>query len=830
MYDPSKIEPKWQEYWLENKTFKADINSSKSKFYALDMFPYPSGAGLHVGHPEGYTGTDIVSRYKRMQGFNVLHPIGWDAFGLPAENYAIKTKVHPKETTNKSIDVFRGQIQSIGFSYDWDREINTSSEKYFKWTQWFFSFLYENGLAYKKKAPVNWCDHCKTVLANEQVIDGDCERCKNEVHKKKLSQWFFKITDFIEDIDHENGKTAGLLSGLNKIDWPHGTLAAQKNWIGRSDGLLFTAPVKDTDLTLQTFSAHFESFAADTFVVIAPDHPFLVELLEGVPNKQEILDFCEELIQKRMERGFEEEKESEGIFTGRYIQDPVGNGDLPIWVASFALADYGTGIVKCSCHDERDFAFAKKYGIKMKPVLFPSDPELKTKVENLEVCFSDMKEGILSEPAEFSGKIAGQNREQIIQYCESQGFAKRKTSYKLRDWLVSRQRYWGAPIPVVYDDQGKAYLVPLDELPIVLPDDVDFNPTGESPLNLSKAFHNSDDLKRIEEKLKASGKLAADRTIVRRESDTMDTFVCSSWYMFRFADPHNEQAFAGVEALKSWSPVDLYVGGAEHTVLHLLYSRFFTKVLHRYGYIDFDEPFMKLCHQGMILGEDGEKMSKSRGNVINPDEVIRAYGADTLRVYEMFMGPFEAMKPWNTKGIEGAYRFLQKVWRLYEEGNVVDQNSSESIERLLHKTIKKVTDDIENFRFNTAISAMMVLANEMMKEKQISKNSLEKLVLILSPFAPHLCEEVWEGLGNDSTLAYEKWPTFDESLTVDTTFELVLAVNGKKRSSAEVSKDISSEEAIEIALKDESIKRNIEGKQVIKKIYVPGKLVNIVVK
>lgn len=816
MYDPSKIEPKWQKKWQKDEAFKAEADDKKEKYYILDMFPYPSGSGLHVGHPEGYTATDIVSRYKRMSGLNVLHPMGWDAFGLPAENYAIKTGRHPDELTNENIQTFKKQIQSLGFSYDWDREINTSSPEYYRWTQWFFLFLYKNGLAYKRKAPVNWCGSCQTVLANEQVVEASCERCGNPIIKKELEQWFFKITDFIEDIVHEGRTTDGLLTGLNKIDWPHGTLEAQRNWIGKSEGLIFTAPVKDTSLTIQTFSAHFEACYADTFVVIAPDHPFLPELVKGTPDEKNVLAFSKELIRKRIERGFEEEKETEGIFTGRYIVDPLGNGELPIWVASFALADYGTGIIKCSAHDERDFAFAKKYKIKLKTILFPSDPKEREAVEKLETCYTDMQNGILTEPIEFKGQVAGTLREKIIEHCEERSYAKRSTSYRLRDWLVSRQRYWGAPIPIIYCDACGEVPVPEKDLPVILPDDVDFRPTGESPLHRSKKFQDV--------------KCPNCNAPAKREADTMDTFVCSSWYMFRFADPQNKEVFAGKEALKAWCPVDLYVGGAEHTVLHLLYSRFFTKALHRYGYIDFDEPFLKLRHQGMILGEDGEKMSKSRGNVINPDDVVKKYGADTLRLYEMFMGPFEAVKPWSTKSIEGAFRFAQKVYRLVEEKEVTDDEPSEELNRLLHKTIKKVTEDTEKFAFNTAVSQMMILANEIQKEKKVSRPLMKQFILILSPYAPHLAEEVWEMLGNQKSLVYETWPTYDKELVIDQTFELIFSVNGKLRGKKEVPKDISQEDAIAAAHEDENVKRNLADKQILKEIYVPGKLVNIVVK
>lgn len=817
MYDPSKIEPKWQKYWLENKNFKVDEASDKPKFYALDMFPYPSGSGLHVGHPEGYTATDIVSRYRRMNGFNVLHPMGWDAFGLPAENYAIKTKIHPQETTDKSIGVFRDQIQSIGFSYDWDREINTSSPKYYKWTQWFFLFLYKNGLAYKKKAPVNWCEDCKTVLANEQVIDGRCERCKNEVIQKELNQWFFKITDFIEDNEKNGRKTDGLLSGLKKIDWPNGTLVAQENWIGRSEGVDFRIKVKGLDIEWWAYDSVPQTHRAQTFVIIAPEHPDLPKMVQGTEHEKSVMEFVERIKKLKMTKKFDIEKDMQGIFTGRYADDPYGTGDLPIWVASFAVADYGSGLVGCSAHDERDFIFAKKYNIPLKPVMFPADPVEAEKVKNLEYCYFKDPEGILQEPTEFKGRKWGEVREDIIDYVVEKGIGTRAVHYKLRDWLVSRQRYWGAPIPIIYCDDCGEVPVPEDQLPVELPTDVDFMPTGESPLKFSKTFH--------EVSCPQCGSLEA-----RREIDTMDTFVCSSWYMFRFADPHNDQAFADPVALKKWCPVDLYVGGAEHTVLHLLYARFFTKALHQHGYIDFDEPFSKLRHQGMILGEDGEKMSKSRGNVINPDDVIKAYGADTLRLYEMFIGPFEAMKPWSTKSIEGSFRFLQKVWRIFEEGDLTPAEPGDDINRLLHKTIKKVTEDINEFRFNTAISAMMILANEMMKEKTVSRSALEKLVLLLSPFAPHLCEEIWQQLGHSKSLAYENWPTYDEALTVDSTFELVFAVNGKKRSSREADRDIPEDEAIAMAMEDEVIQRNIEGKEIVKKIYVPGKLVNVVVK
>ena len=808
MYDPSKIEPKWQEYWKENKTFKCKVDSSKEKYYVLDMFPYPSGAGLHVGHPEGYTATDIICRFERMRGKNVLHPMGWDAFGLPAENYAIKTGRHPREVTDENIATFKRQIQSIGFSYDWDREVDTTDPDYYKWTQWIFLQLYKKGLAYESELPINWCPSCKTGLANEEVVNGKCDRCGNETTKKLLRQWVLKITEYADR----------LLEDLESVDWPEPIKIMQRNWIGKSHGLLFTAPIKDTDLTLQTYSAHYEAMHADTFVVIAPDHPFLKELLEGVENKQEILDFCDEMIRKRDERGFEEEKESEGIFTGRYIVDPLGNGDLPIWVASFALADYGTGIVKCSAHDERDFAFAKKYGIKLKPVLFPEDEVEAEKVKNLEYCYFDMKNGILTEPERYAGQKSGGLREKMADYAEEMGFAERKVQYKLRDWIFSRQRYWGEPIPLIHCEKCGVVPVPEDQLPIELPKVENYQPTGtgESPLATIDEWVNT--------KCPQCGASA------KRETNTMPQWGGSCWYYLRYISPNKSDRFVDAEEEKYWMNVDLYVGGAEHAVLHLLYARFWHKVLFDLGFVSHKEPFQQLMNQGLILGEDGEKMSKSRGNVINPDDVIKKYGADTLRLYEMFMGPFEAVKPWSTKSIEGCFRFAQKVYRIVEEGRLTDEAPAPELEKLLHKTIKKVTYDTGHFGFNTAISAMMVLANEVQKSKTVSRSLMKNFVLILSPYAPHLGEELWEMLGGKGTLAYEVWPEYDEKLTIDDTFELVFSVNGKVRGKKEVPKDISKEDAIAEAREDENVQRNIEGKEVIKEIYVPGKLVNIVIK
>jgi leucyl-tRNA synthetase len=823
-YSHQQIEKKWQDFWYSNDLFKAndDLNDKRERMYILDMFPYPSGAGLHVGHPEGYTATDIISRYKRMNGYNVLHPMGWDAFGLPAENYAIKTKIHPDKSTHDNIKTFTKQIKSLGFSYDWDREVATCNADYYKWTQWWFLFLYKNGLAYKKQAPVNYCESCKTVLANEQVVDGKCERCRNDVLPKNLNQWFFKITDFIDD----NDKTSGLLNGLEKIDWPESTKISQKNWIGRSEGINFKHRVKDLGLEFEVYDSVPQTFLAQTFVIIAPEHSMVKELVKGTEYEKKVMEFVDKVKHKKAIGRFDIENDMEGIFTGRYSENYMGTGrDLPIWVASFALMDYGTGIVGCSAHDERDFAFAKKYNIDLKPVMFPKDPLEAEKVKKLEYCYCKDPEGIMELPEKFKGKKWGEVRNDIINYIVGKDFGRKNINYKMRDWLVSRQRYWGAPIPIIYCESCGEVAVEEKDLPILLPTDVDFMPTGESPLIKSKTFHNV--------KCPKCGKTEG----VKRESDTMDTFVCSSWYFWRFIDPRNLKEFAAKDLMKTWGNVDLYVGGAEHTVLHLLYARFFCKVLHKYGYIDYDEPFQKLRHQGIILGEDGDKMSKSKGNVINPDEIVKKYGADTLRLYEMFMGPFKDMKPWNTKGVEGMYRFLNRVWKLCS--SVIpdqDRESSNhtSLEQLHHFTIKKVTQDIENFDFNTAISQMMIYSNAIQdllnQKKEIARIDIETLTLLLSPFAPHITEEIWhEFLGNKDTIQNAPWPKFDENKSQKKEIELVIQINGKLRGKLICSPDISKEEALKQTKELPEIKKYLNGHELKKEIFVPGKLVSLVV-
>jgi leucyl-tRNA synthetase len=808
MYDHKKIESKWQKFWEKEQSNRADDSSKKPKYYVLDMFPYPSGAGLHVGHPEGYTATDIISRYKRMNGFNVLHPMGWDAFGLPAENYAIKTGVDPETSTNSNIANFTKQIKALGFSYDWEREISTCSPEYYKWTQWFFLFLYNNGLAYKKEAPVNWCENDKTVLANEQVVQGKCERCGNEVIQKKLSQWFFKITDFIED----NGRTKGLLSGLDTIDWPDSTKISQRNWIGKSEGAEVEFGIENSKEKITVYTTRIDTLFSGTFMVLAPENE-LVNKITTPEQKKAVEKYIEDTKKKTDMQRTELNKDKNGVFTGAYAINPASGEKMPIWIADFVLITYGSGAVFADAHDERDFEMAKKYKIPLKVSIRPESDELWKKVQDLEECYPD--DGILVNSGQFDGLTSKEARTKITEWLEKEGKAKKKTQYRLRDWLVSRQRYWGAPIPIVFDPEGKPHAVKEEHLPLMLPTDVDYRPKGTAPLGSSKEY--------VERAEKLYGKGW------RFEIDTMDTFVCSSWYFFRYCDPKNESEFASKKLMKQWLPVDLYVGGAEHTVLHLLYSRFFTKALHKHGYTDFDEPFMKLRHQGLILGEDGEKMSKSRGNVINPDDVISKYGADALRLYEMFMGPFEQMKPWSMNGVEGVYRFLQKVWRLSEK-NMVDTEMSAETANIVHKSIKKVEDDINGFSFNTAISQMMICVNELTKLDSLPREAFEILLKILSPFAPHIAEELWSNLGNKKSIFMESWPAFNAELAKDSEVEIAVQINGKLRGTFKASPEISQENALKQAKELESVSKYLDGVKIIKEIYIPSKIVSFVVR
>ena len=813
MYDHQKSEPKWQKKWEELNLFHAEDKSDKEKYYILDMFPYPSGSGLHVGHPEGYTATDIFSRYKRMKGFNVLHPMGWDAFGLPAENYAIKTGIDPDKSTHDNIKTFKRQIQSLGFSYDWGREVTTCNPDYYKWTQWFFLFFYKNNLAYKKESPVNWCDSCKTVLANEQVVNGKCERCKNEVVQKKLAQWFFKITDFLED----QGKTTGLINGLDKIDWPESTKIMQKNWIGKKQGIDITYKIGKSDETIVCFTTRPDTNFGATFIVLAPEHPFVQKIISGEiasEQKEEVNKYVEKALGKTELERQGEGRTKTGTFTGFYAINDLNKTKMPIWVSDFVLAGFGTGaVVGVPGHDLRDFEFTQTFNIPVVRVVVAPDGDTSeiTKPEQVQEAAGKM---INSEFLD--GLDIFEAKEKIMDHMEEKGWGKRVTTYSVRDWLISRQRYWGTPIPIVYDPEGNPHPVKEEHLPLELPTDIeDYKPKGTSPLGSSKKY--------VEQAEKLYGKGW------RFEVDTMDTFVCSSWYFFRYCDPQNEKEFASKELMKKWLPIDTYVGGAEHTVLHLLYARFFTKALHKHGYINFDEPFQKLIHQGMILGEDGEKMSKSRGNVINPDEIIEKYGADTLRLYEMFIGPFEQVKPWNMKGVEGVYRFLQKVWRLSEK-KIVKTEAPKNIQKLIHKTIKKVSKDIESFDFNTAISQMMICTNEFGKLEKLPQESLEKLLIILSPFAPHLAEEIWENLGHSESICLEAWPEYNKELAQDNEVEIAVQVNGKLRGTFTAVIGITKDDALTQAKKLENIQKFLKNKEITKEIFVPGKIVNLVVK
>ncbi|MBU4217315.1 leucine--tRNA ligase [Candidatus Parcubacteria bacterium] len=811
MYDHKIIEKKWQQKWEESGINKTGDNEGKDKYYCLDMFPYPSGAGLHIGHVESYTATDIMSRYQRMNGKNVLHPQGWDAFGLPAENYAIKTGTHPSVTTTDNIKNFTRQIKSLGMSYDWSKEINTSTPEYYKWTQWFFSLLYKNGLAYKKKSKVNWCPKCQTVLANEQANGGVCERCSTKVEQRDLEQWFFKITDFIE----QNGQTTGLLDGLNKVDWPESIKAAQRNWIGKSEGALVKFLISDSQEHLEVFTTRVDTIFGCTYCVVAPEHPLIENLKLQIENYNEVEQYILEAKHKtdldRMEA-----KEKSGVeLKGVKMINPFNGEEVSLFVADYVLGSYGTGAVMAvPAHDERDWEFAKKYDLKIKK-------SIDSKQSTDEELFTD--DGVLVNSGEFTGLKSAAAREKMMSWLEEKGAGARKINYRLRDWLVSRQRYWGAPIPVIYcDDCGEV----LDaNLPVELPTDVDFKPTGESPLVYSKTFHDVQCPK--------CGSAAA-----RRESDTMDTFVCSSWYYFRYTDCENKDEFASKESIKKWLPVDLYVGGAEHAVLHLLYARFFTKVLHNLGYIDFDEPFLKLRNQGMILAEDGRKMSKSLGNVVNPDEVVESHGADSLRMFEMFMGPLEDAKPWNTKGIVGVRKFLEKIYNIVENKHLENCNCAtdecagiaKPFATLVHKTIKKVGEDIMDFKFNTAIAQMMILVNEMSRYEILPKMAVEKLLQILAPFAPHIAEELWEKLGHSESILKSSWPQYNPDKIVDEVIQLVVQVNGKLRDTIEVASDITEEDAKKVALESDVIKKWIDGKEIVKVVVVKGKLVNIVIR
>ena len=808
VYNHRVIEKKWQKYWDENKTFKTLDDHTKEKFFALDMFPYPSGAGLHVGHPEGYTATDILSRYKRANGYNVLHPMGWDAFGLPAEQYALDTGNDPRDFTKTNIDTFRRQIKELGFSYDWDREVNTTDPNYYKWTQWIFKKLYEKGLAYVDEVPVNWCPALGTVLSNEEVIDGKSERGGHPVERRPMRQWVLKITDYAEK----------LLADLDILDWPESLKAMQRNWIGKSVGAEIDFKIEGTDKAFTVFTTRADTVFGVSYCVLAPEHK-LVEEIVTVGQRAAVEEYLDIVKRKSDLERTDLNKDKTGVFTGAYAINPVNGEKVELWIADYVLASYGTGAVMAvPAHDERDYEFATKFNLPIKAVIEDNGEVVVPFYGDGKHINSDFINGLNNEEA-----IA-----KVIEFLEENKVGRSKVTYKLRDWLFSRQRYWGEPIPIIHWEDGTMTTVPDSELPLLLPETDNIKPsgTGESPLANIEEWLNVVDPE--------TGKKG------KRETNTMPQWAGSCWYYLRYIDPHNDEMFADPEKLKYWLPVDVYIGGAEHAVLHLLYARFWHKVLYDLGLVPTREPFQKLFNQGMILaeGKDGrpEKMSKSKGNVVNPDDIIVSHGADTLRVYEMFMGPLDASIAWSENGLDGSRRFLDRVYRLFvdeETGKVNDKvqdKDNEELEVSYNFTVKKVSEDIEILGFNTAISQLMVFVNDCYKAEYIPRKYALGFIQLLAPFAPHLAEEMWEIYGNTESISYVPWPTFDESKLVSDTVEIVVQLMGKVKAKLDVKKDLTPAELEQIVLANEEVKELIEGKQVMKVIVVPGRLVNIVAK
>ncbi|MBG9581437.1 leucyl-tRNA synthetase [Bacillus thuringiensis] len=798
-FNHQDIEKKWQGYWEENKTFRTPDETEKPKFYALDMFPYPSGAGLHVGHPEGYTATDILSRMKRMQGYNVLHPMGWDAFGLPAEQYALDTGNSPAEFTEHNINTFRNQIKSLGFSYDWDREVNTTDPNYYKWTQWIFLKLFEKGLAYVDEVPVNWCPALGTVLANEEIIDGKSERGGHPVERRPMRQWMLKITAYGDR----------LLEDLDELDWPESLKDMQRNWIGRSEGAEVHFNIDGTDEKFTVFTTRPDTLFGASYCVLAPEHALVADITTA-DQKEAVEAYINSVKMKSDLERTELAKEKTGVFTGAYAVNPVNGEKLPIWIADYVLATYGTGAVMAvPAQDERDYEFASTFNLPMKEVVKGGDIT---------------KEAYTGDGAHVnSAFLDGLNKEEaiakMIEWLEVTSAGNQKVTYRLRDWLFSRQRYWGEPIPVIHWEDGTMTAVKEEELPLVLPKTENIRPsgTGESPLANIDEWVNVVDPE--------TGKKG------RRETNTMPQWAGSCWYYLRYIDPNNSEALVDPEKVKQWLPVDIYIGGAEHAVLHLLYARFWHKVLYDIGVVPTKEPFQQLFNQGMILGENNEKMSKSKGNVVNPDDIVASHGADTLRLYEMFMGPLDASIAWSENGLDGARRFLDRVWRLFVQDNgelseKITDAPNKDLEKAYHQTVKKVTEDYAELRFNTAISQMMVFINDAYKAETLPKEYVEGFVKMIAPVAPHIGEELWSKLGYNETITYASWPTFDESKLVEDEVEIVVQVMGKVRAKLTMSKDASKEEMEKLAL--EAIQDQIEGKTVRKVIVVPGKLVNVV--
>ena len=799
-YNPNSIEKKWQKYWEENKTFKTSDDKSKEKFYALVEFPYPSGQGLHVGHPRPYTALDIVSRKRRMQGYNVLYPMGWDAFGLPTENFAIKNKIRPEVVTENNIKNFKRQMQSIGFSFDWDREINTTDPEYYKWTQWIFIQMFKKGLAYKKEMPINWCPSCKTGLANEEVINGHCERCGGQVIRKVKNQWMLKITEYADR----------LIDDLKDVDYLDRIKSQQINWIGRSYGAEINFPIKEVDEKITVFTTRADTIFGATYMVISVDHPLIEKYSDKIKNIEEIRNYRSEVAKKSELERTDLSKEKTGFkIDGLTAINPLTNKEIPVYVSDYVLMTYGTGaIMAVPAHDDRDYEFAKKFNIEMIPVIEGSN------IENS--AFTETNEGNLINSEFLNGLSVDDAKEKMYEYIEEKEIGRKKTNYKLRDWVFSRQRYWGEPIPLVYCEH--CGWVPLEEkdLPLVLPNVDNYEPTdnGESPLSKIDDFVHT-----------KCPKCSRDAV---RETDTMPQWAGSSWYYLRYTDPHNDQAIASKENLDYYIPVDWYNGGMEHTTLHLLYSRFWHKFLYDIGVVPTKEPYIKRTSHGMILGDNNEKMSKSRGNVVNPDDIVRDFGADTLRCYEMFIGDFEKSAPWSENGVKGCRKFLDKVWRTQE---LVDGDSnSEKMETLIHQTIKKVSEDYENLKFNTAIAQLMTLLNEFNNFDKIPKEQFKIFLILLNPVCPHITEEIWQRMGYEGYVHEANWPEYDESKTILDVIELPIQINGKLRATVEINREASEDEVFEKAIQDDVVAKYLEGKNVVKKIYVKGRIFNIIVK
>ena len=796
MYNFREIEKKWQNYWEENETFKTNVyDFSKPKFYALDMFPYPSGVGLHAGHPEGYTATDIVARMKRMQGFNVLHPMGWDAFGLPAEQYAINTGNHPDGFTQRNINTFKQQLKSLGFSYDWSKEISTSDPQYYKWTQWIFKKLYEDGLAKYIDMPVNWCEELGTVLSNDEVVDGKSERGGYPVIRKNMKQWVMDIPKYADK----------LINGLDDIDWPNSTKEAQKNWIGKSTGAIVTFKVDGFDETFDVFTTRCDTLFGATYCVLAPEHP-LVEKITTDDERKKVEEYKKICMSKSELERTELNKEKTGVFIGSYAINPVNKKRIPIWISDYVLVTYGTGaIMAVPAHDDRDYDFAKKFGIEIIEVLEGGDIEKEPYTQDGTHINSDFLNGLDKKEA----------IEKMLEWLEKNKCGYKKVNYKLREWIFARQRYWGEPIPIIHIEDGTMQTLKDEELPLILPKLEDYKSrNGKAPLENATEWKN----------VIINGKKGT------RETSTMPGSAGSSWYFLRYVDAHNEKEFANYELMKHWLPVDLYVGGPEHTTGHLLYSRFWNNYLYDKGLVPVKEPFQKLVHQGMILGENGIKMGKRYPEyVVNPSDIVESHGADALRLYEMFMGPLDADKPWSKTGIDGAKKFIDRIYRLFEENKITEQENK-ALEKIYHQTVKKVTNDYETLNFNTAISQMMIFINTVYKENELPLEYAKGFVKLISPICPHLGEELWSMLGNTNTIAYENWPTYDEDKTKEEKRKIAVQINGKVRATIEVEENDTNEKIKAKALEEENVKKYIENKTIVKEIIIPNKIVNLVIK